>query len=148
MRTRAIMLLAAGLLGLSVLAGCGDDGDGEALDPGSRDSGATSSETSTETTSPTPTESSEPPEETPSVTPDPLPACADVWVGGQKLPAKYKGCESMSGPVKAKKYPCSFGSSIVTFDDRFYAQLGRPINEVDSLKSSNAFQSALKACQA
>ena len=50
--------------------------------------------------------------------------------------------------MKAKKYPCSFESSIVTFDDRFYAQLGRPINEVDSLKSSNQFKPASSACQA
>lgn len=146
MRTRATMLLATGLLGLSVLAGCSDDGDGEALDPGQ------SGGSSTGTSSPSPTESesapTEPATESSSPAPDPLPACADVWVGGQKLPAKYKGCESDAGPVKAKKYPCSFGSSIVTFDDRFYAQLGRPINEVDSLKSSDQFQAALKACQA
>ena len=148
MRTRAIMLLATGVLAISVLAGCGDDGDGEALDPGASDtSGATS-----DAPSPSPTESDQtseaPVTESATVTPDPLPACSDIWVGGQKLPAKYKGCEGDAGPVKAKKYPCSFGSSIVTFDDRFYAQLGRPINEVDSLKSSNAFQSALRACQA
>jgi hypothetical protein len=145
-RTRVILLLAAGLLGMSALAGCSDD-DGEAVDPGP---GASQSDTPGDASTPAVTESatSEGPGETPSATPDPWPACAEVWVAGQRLPRSYRGCESDDGPVKAKKYPCSFESSIVTFDDRFYAQAGRPINEVDSLKSSNQFKAALKACQA
>lgn len=123
------MLVGLLVAGFSGLAACGkDDGGTQATD--------------NESTSPpeTPTETATPGPE--------FPDCAAVWVAGQVLPRSYSGCDADGVVVKPKKHPCSFGSSIVEFDDRYYAVSGRPINEVPGLSRSKDFRSALSSCQA
>jgi hypothetical protein len=124
-------LLARSALAAAVLvlaAGCGDDGGGTAEDPAddttSQQSGATDGTSSTD-----------------------LPPCADVWVAGATLPRDYRGCEQDGEAVKPDKHPCSYGSTIVEFADRFYAVSGKQINEVPSLTDSEQYQQALSACQ-
>lgn len=75
------------------------------------------------------------------------PACADVWVVGQDLPDRYRGCLDGDTPVKPKRYECSFGLPILVYGDQFYAVTGGPINQVDSLKTSQQFRRALSTCQ-
>jgi hypothetical protein len=75
------------------------------------------------------------------------PACADVWVAGEKLAMGYKGCIDGVDAVKQHRYECSFGLPIIVFDDQFYAVAGSQINQVDSLEMSHKFQRALSSCQ-
>ena len=127
--TRSAM--AAAILLLAV--GCGDDDGAGAEDPAGE---------SPSSQSPSATDgSSEPP------APE-LPICADVWVAGAILPRDYRGCEQDGEAIKADKHPCSYGSAIVEFADRFYAVTGKQINEVPSLIDSEQFKQALSACQA
>lgn len=113
---------------LVVLSGCGDDG------------GATATDDPTVSPTTDPVTPSEPP------FPD---ACEDIWVDGQTLPARYRGCTGADGAgVKADKYHCSYGMPIVVYGGRFYAVAGKMINEVEDLASSSSFRQALRACQA
>ena len=117
--------LAAAILLLT--AGCGDDDADTAEDPAG-DGPTTQSPSSTKSSTD-------------------LPACADVWVAGAKLPRSYRGCEQDGATVKADKHTCSYGAAIIEFDDRFYAVTGKYINEVPSLQESEQFHQALSACQ-
>ena len=122
--------LAAAVLVLA--AGCGDDDGDAAADPAGDDS-----------TSQSPSDSDGSAGQ-PEID---LPACAEVWVGGARLPRNYHGCEQDGAAVKADKHECSYGASIIEFDDRFYAVNGKTINEVPSLTDSEQFHRALNACQ-
>lgn len=126
--TRFAAVTAVLLLAVS----CGDDNGSSADDP--------ADDTSTSQEPGTTEESSEPP------APD-LPACADVWVTGATLPRGYRGCDQDGETIKADKHPCSYGSTIVEFADRFYAVRGKQINEVPSLTESDQYRRALTACQ-
>jgi len=117
-------LVAATLL---LAAGCGDD-EGDTAEDTSTDASASTSAS-------------------PSSDAGALPACDEVWVAGETLPRGYQGCEQDGATVKPDKHPCSYGSAIVEFDDRFYAVTGKQINEVPSLAESKQFQQALTACQ-
>ena len=118
--------LAAAILLLAT--GCGDDDADTADDPAGDDR-----------TSQSPSSTGQP--ETG------LPACAEVWVAGARLPRDYRGCEQDGVAVKADKHRCSYGAAIIEFDDRFYAVTGKFINEVPSLTESDQFHQALTACQ-
>ena len=117
--------LAAAILLLA--AGCSDD-DADTADDPAGDDPASQSPSSTEGGTG-------------------LPACADVWVAGAKLPRDYRGCEQDGAAVKADKHRCSYGAAIIEFDNRFYAVTGKFINEVPSLTESEQYQQALTACQ-
>jgi len=123
---------AAAAAVLLLAAACGDDNGSSAQDPAD-DTPASQQPSDTDG-------ASEPP------APD-LPACADVWVAGATLPRSYRGCEQDGESIKADKHPCSYGSAIVEFADRFYAVNGKQINEVPSLTDSDQYQQALSACQ-
>lgn len=122
--------LAAAVLLLS--AGCGDDGEDAAEDPAgeSPSSQAPSSDDGSDSPS------------------SDLPACADVWVAGDTLPRDYRGCQEDGEAIKPDKHPCSYGTAIVEYADRFYAVSGKHINEVPSLAESQQYKQALSACQA
>ncbi len=117
--------LAVAMLLLAV--GCSDD-DADTADDPAGDEPASQSPSSTEGSTG-------------------LPACADIWVAGAKLPRDYRGCEQDGAAVKADKHRCSYGAAIIEFDDRFYAVTGKYINEVPSLIESEQYQQALTACQ-
>jgi hypothetical protein len=140
-RTRGTALVVALVAGLS-LAACGEDGPGSAADP-SGESTSTPSETPTEEPSETPTE--EPSEE-------PMgPACADVWVAGATLPAKYDGCQDAEKGkwVQAMVYHCSSGQRLVTYRTTFYAAKGEVVNESKvPLRRNRDFQKVLASCGA
>jgi hypothetical protein len=121
--------LAAAVLVLA--AGCGDDDENTAEDP---------AEDTTTSQAPSATDGT-------SGSASDLPPCADVWVAGATLPRDYRGCEQEGEAVKPDKHPCSYGSTIVEFADRFYAVSGKHINEVPSLTDSEQYQQALSACQ-
>jgi hypothetical protein len=133
-----ILLLTSLLVATIGLSGCGandesvaDPSAGDSTSPSATESTAQSSGTSTLTASPT--------------IPD-WPACASVWKAGAKLPGTYAGCLEGESPVKANKYPCSFGQPIVMYADQFYAVPRNKINQVKSLKKDRDFQHTLAVC--
>jgi len=130
--TSVLTRSAAAAAILLLAAGCSDD-DGDAAEDPAGESPSSQAPSATDSTS-------EP-------APD-LPMCADVWVAGAKLPRDYRGCEQDGEAIQAAKHPCSYGSAIVEFDDRFYAVTGKQVNEVPSLIDSEQFKQALSACQA
>lgn len=137
--SRSLIAAAACLL---ALAACGDESgsDEQATDGGS---------TPTATSSPTPSESSATDEPTSSASAIDGPSCAAVWVAGETLPRGYRGCVLDDGGwQKAEKKPCSFGVPIVTYADRYYAVLGKVINDAGDLKTSKEYRQALSSCQA
>jgi hypothetical protein len=58
---------------------------------------------------------------------DSLPACADVWVDGAKLPADYAGCVDDQGILQAAatRKCTGMAGAFAVFDDRFYAIVGK-----------------------
>lgn len=134
LRVSSTSLLARSALATAVVllaAGCGDD-DGNAAEDPAAGTSASQEPSATDGTSAAPE----------------LPACADVWVAGATLPRSYRGCEQNGEAIKPDKHPCSYGSAIVEFADRFYAVTGKQINEVPSLTESEQYRQALTACQA
>lgn len=128
MRRTAGTVLAAAIL--TLLAGCGDDEPTTASDPSAG-----------------PEESSTPTEGETADLPD-WPSCAEVWVDGADLAQGYKGCLDGGAAVKADRQACSSGQVLVTYDDRFYAVLGGPVNETDGLAQDSHFRSAKQSCLA
>jgi hypothetical protein len=120
MRTALLSLAAALAL---VTAGCGDADSPEAGSP-----------------SPSPTSSS----------PADGPQCGEVWVAKAPLPEDYRGCYEEDGEfVKADKQMCSFGTEMVTYDNRFYGILGKWVNEVEgTLDTSKVYRKAYNTCTA
>ena len=111
------------LLAALVLAGCGDDSADEAADDSGPSSGSAS----------------------PSATPD-GPECSEVW-SGESLPKDYDGCVRDSEIVEPDKRSCASGQVIVTFDDRYYAVLGGPVNDVGApLEDSAQYRRASRSC--
>ena len=133
-RTRGATVALTLLAGLG-LAACGEDSPDSAEEPSSSESTSTPSETPTEK----PTE-------------EPMgPACADVWVAGATLPAKYDGCQDADKGkwVEAMVYHCSSGQRLVTYGTTFYAAKGEVVNESDvPLRRNREFQKVLASCGA
>ncbi len=83
---------------------------------------------------------------------DSLPACADVWVDGSKLPADYAGCVDDEGVLQAPALRKCTGmkGSLAVFDDRFYAIVGTPgdIGNVitEAGPTSSEYEQAYQAC--
>ena len=118
------------VLGLAVmvltLAGCGDEGSEDPTP--ARDSGG-----------------SEPVTDGPGAD---WPVCDEVWAAGNDLPTRYRGCLEGSTPVKADKVMCSSGQTLVTYDGRFYAVTGGPVNETESLENDADYAAARQSCLA
>lgn len=127
---RLIGLLTTGVLAVA-LTGCGDDATSEAADP--RATPASDTSTATVPDAPATTK-------TPKPKPV-LPDCADVWVEGNVLPKKYRGCEDAKGKVSKSVRGCSIGSKLGQYGDQYYAILGRDI--VRALPSRNENQDYL-----
>lgn len=133
-RTRGATVALTLLAGLGLTA-CGEEGPDSAEEPSSSESTSTTTETTTE----------EPSEE-------PMgPACADVWVAGATLPAKYDGCQDAEKDkwMEAMVYHCSSGQRLVTYGTTFYAAKGEVVNESKvPLRRNREFQKVLASCGA
>jgi hypothetical protein len=122
MKRRLVHLVALSVVAVAALAGCGsDDGSGDVAD----ESPATSA----------PTHATD------------LPFCSDIWVADAQLPSDYQGCEEDGQAVKPDRQSCSSGQKIVTYDDRFYAVMGGPVQETDGLASDPDFKRTMRVCQ-
>lgn len=133
-RTRGATVALILLAGLGLTA-CGEEGPDSAEEP------STSEPTSTPTETPT-----EEPSEEPKG-----PACADVWVAGATLPAKYDGCQDVEKDkwMEAMVYHCSSGQRLVTYGTTFYAAKGEVVNESKvPLRRNREFQKVLASCGA
>lgn len=135
-RRHPVSLLAAFLLPLALLVGCGSDGDDNATDPAPAPTSASATPSeSMPTESPT---SSEPPKG---------PVCDEVWVDGGKLPGGYQDCYADDKRVKANGRYCEFGKTLVTHQDRFWAVPGGRISEVSGkLLADAGYRDALAKC--
>lgn len=129
MRRTAGSALAAAIL--TLLAACGDDEPTTASDP--------SAEPDDTSSQPTEGETAEVPD---------WPSCAEIWVDGADLPQGYKGCLDGDTEVKADRQPCSSGQVLVTYDERFYAVVGGPVNETEGLAQDSQYRSAKQSCLA
>jgi hypothetical protein len=60
-----------------------------------------------------------------------MPACADVWVGGDRLPADYEGCVDEDGVLQVSeiKQCTSADGSFTTYDGSYFALLGGTISD-------------------
>lgn len=123
MRRASVSVLVC-LLGLW-LGGCGDDAD------------------PTEATGSTPASSGSP---SGTAVPD-GPACDEVWVDGQDLPERYRGCVQDDDWVEAATSRCASGQVLVTYGDRFYGAKGAVVNDVgEPLDDSDQYQRAMRSC--
>jgi hypothetical protein len=141
---RPVRRLAAGAAVLVVLlTACGEDDtatDGSGSTPDASVSASPSEEASPSGET-TPTEEEE-------ATPQ-GPACAEVWVAGQVLPQRYRGCLDGEKWREAFVYPCSSGQKLVTYGRTFYAAKGEKVVESPTPLAKNPeFQGALAACGA
>ena len=128
-----LLLLAFGL----ALGGCGSETADSASDPTASQSTPSDPASTTSPTSQTSPTTEAVPE---------WPACDSVWKGGATLKRSYKGCLDGEEPVKADRILCSFGTPIVTYAHRFYAQPGHQIHDEGSLKDSAEFQHDIDVC--
>lgn len=132
-----VRLGALALLPGLLLTGCGDQEEtGAADDP----------------TTATPTD--EPTDSTPTDEPRAErrePTCASVWVDGETLPERYRGCfdEDKEAWVRAEIYRCGSGQQLVTYKRNFYAAKGEVVNETSTaLAKDPDFKKAMAACGA
>jgi len=128
----AIRLIPVLLVSALALAGCGSESGDSASAPTVATQSA-ESPTDQPTSAPT------------KATPD-WPSCGSVWKGGATLKRSYKGCLDDGEPVKADRILCSFGTPIITYAHRYYAQPGHQIHDEGSLKKSAEFQHDLDIC--
>jgi hypothetical protein len=61
---------------------------------------------------------------------DTLPACNNVWRTGQTLARNYNGCSKGDTVVPPVFIDCTDRSSLVTYDERFYAVTGKEITRI------------------
>lgn len=144
------MLIASVAL-MAGLAGCGGDASSTVTDPATDVATASDSATAT----PTP-ETSEEPTDEPSTEPTPtveppadLPACAEVWQDGAKMPMRYAGClDETGGVVKAEKSTCSSGQTFIRYDDRFWAIAGATVYKARGpMVKDERFIASVKRCR-
>jgi len=77
------------------------------------------------------------------------PDCESVWVEGELLPEDYDGCKEPEDVVAdSKTTDCADGSTIATWDDRFYATLGEEVQAVEGDIASDAkYDTFTAACK-
>jgi hypothetical protein len=129
MRTpRLLGAVAVPLVSFALLAGCGEE---------------TTTGTAEETPSPAASSAE------PDATAADLPACGEVWVEGETLPKKYRGCLEGGEVVKPDAVFCEFGKRLVTYGDRFWAVDNGPVQETAGpLQDDRGYQRALSSCNA
>ena len=77
-----------------------------------------------------------------------IPACADVWIAGEKLPDDYGGCSNDDGSIAGSSYEeCTDGSRLQTHDSRFFTEADGTIVEADGeLLDDPGFEKRSGAC--
>ena len=77
-----------------------------------------------------------------------IPACADVWVAGEKLPEDYGGCSNDDGSIAGASYEeCNDGSRLYTHDSRFFTEADGMIVEAGGeLLDDPGFEKRSGAC--
>ena len=77
-----------------------------------------------------------------------MPACADIWVDGETLPADYGGCSNDDGSIAGSSYEeCKDGSKIFTHDSRFFTRADATIVDGgDNLLDHPEFEKLSAAC--
>lgn len=102
---------------LLLLAGCGDDSSDASTAPAAESSSSAAG-----------------------------PDCSQIW-SGETLPKDYEGCVRDGELVEADAQMCASEQVLVTYDDRYYAVLGGPINDMGGpLSESQQYRKAARSC--
>ena len=142
MRARGTLAtaVAALVVPLALLSACGDDSASSAADP---------ADTASVSDTPTDTPASSEATADPSTEAPDWPACDSVWVEGQKIPTRYKGCLDGADEVAADNLTCSSGQHIVRYMDRFYGVAGGKIYEtMGPLDKDKGYLKMVRTCRA
>lgn len=144
MRAGQPRALAIAALALLALGGCGDAASDSTA------SGPTAAETSTSASAPstTPAQQSASPSASPAATG--LPACADIWRVGVRMPVRYRGCAKGGEVVRAAARPCESGRSLITYGEHLFAMEGGTVSGAKgkALLSQPAYKDLLARCTA
>lgn len=133
------MLAAAAALALSPLLGA--CGNADAPDASTKPAATTASSSPTESASVTPKATA-----ATSRPARPLPKCADVWVAGQRLPGRYRGC-APQGPLRdADRTYCESGQLLVTFHNRMFAITSGKIFSSDDARHDHDYRFMQRYC--
>jgi hypothetical protein len=130
-RLRLPALLVALLL---AAAGCGS-----AASSTTGVGGPTTAPTSTAPASPT-TSTTKPAEA--------VPDCTQVWVAGEVLPSKYRGCMNESGKkVRARPMYCEQGNRLYLYGGKYWALANKPVHlSKHGLKNDRVFRAFVRSC--
>ena len=76
------------------------------------------------------------------------PACSDIWKDGAVLPSGYTGCVSDGKPGAEESVKCQDDTSLIVFNEAFYAVTGAKIRKsADSpLQDTEQYSKAFTAC--
>lgn len=79
-----------------------------------------------------------------------LPACTDIWVEGNTLPADYDGCQNDNDTIEAAvTQTCTNGDTFTGYDDRYWAILGGEIKDAgatDATADDPEYQADYEQC--
>ncbi|MBC7594802.1 MAG: hypothetical protein H7288_12830 [Kineosporiaceae bacterium] len=76
------------------------------------------------------------------------PPCINIWEEGSVLPRSYKGCVSDGKPGAEESANCQDGTSLMVFEEAFYAVTGAKIRKsaVSPLQDTEEYSKAFTAC--
>ena len=76
------------------------------------------------------------------------PSCMNIWKEGSVLPRSYKGCVSDGKPGAEESANCQDGTSLIVFEEAFYAVTGSTIRKpADApLQDTEEYSKAFTAC--
>lgn len=130
--------LVALLLALAVLSGCGSD-DGDDGASGATDGDSPRADVYSEATTDDSAQESDD---------GVYPACDEVWVPGQTVPAAYDGCLDGDTIEGAASFDCTDGTSLQSFRDELWALGDGPIAEktTPEIAADPAYKAAYDTC--
>lgn len=133
--------VAALVVPLVLVSGCGGDSDSTASDAGDTPSDTPSESSGTATESATDSASASP-------QPD-WPACDSVWTEGGTIPRQYKGCLDGTTEVPSDALSCSSGQRIERYDDTYYGVAGGKIYMASGpLEKDKQYLKMVRTCRA
>ncbi len=78
------------------------------------------------------------------------PACSEIWVVGETLPAGYQACVEGGSEIEPESRYCESGQRLLTHEDRFWAVQGGRIMETDgeTVDDDQRYRDTVASCTA